>query len=345
MRPPALLRFARSWVRPAFAEGVEVAALSCPSGNAKTHLAGRPATLTITPGSPLWQRGIETLAVSASLEQSSVLLGFTREALGARGEAEYRWLDSGQRLACTHKPMGTKLCILSSSAKRAMGLSQFGLILADEPGAWGTRGGALMYHALRQSLDTRARQRVVLIGTRAPAEPGPGWPELLEAGSGPGRHVTLLAARPGEAWDSWPMIRRCNPMVNANPSLPRTILRERDEARRSDALRRAFEAFRLNRMVDVANEVLAEATEDVAASRRVVADGPLSIAPECRALARVGLAAASVASDDQGSVRLVKRRASRFHDDMAVAAVLAAGVLVRSLARRPPRRTRYALVG
>ena len=67
-----------------------------------------------------------------------------------------------------------------------------------------------------------------------------------------------------------------------------------------------------------------EATEDIAAFRRLAADGPLSIVPEGRALARVGLSEASVASDDQGSVRLVKRRASRSRDDVAVAAVLAA---------------------
>ena len=481
-QPPglAVLPFARSWVRSAFAEGIEVAALSCPRGNAKTHLAGRLAALGITPGSPLWQPRIETLAVSASLEQSRVLLGFVREALGERGEVDYRWLDSGQRLACTHKATGTRLRILSSSAKRAMGLSQFGVIVADEPGAWETRGGRLMYDALRQSLGKREGQRVVLIGTRAPAEPGTWWPELLEAGNGPGRHVTLLAAPPGDPWDSWPVIRACNPMVNASATLRATILRERDEARRSDTLRRSFEAFRLNRMVDVANEVLveadawlrveardvpprlgrpivgldlggsrswsaawclwpngrsevyalapgipglgererqdampvglyrrlaadgvllvdsgrrvarpevlvdhlvgrgiapaaiycdrfllgtledvvagrwpvvprvtrwSEATEDIAAFRRLVADGPLSIVPEGRPLARVALSEASVVSDDQGSVRLTKRRGSRSRDDVAVAGVLAAGAAVRMAGKRPARRARHLLAG
>ena len=61
-----------------------------------------------------------------------------------------------------------------------------------------------------------------------------------------------------------------------------------------------------------------EATEDIAAFRRLAADGPLSITKECRALARVGLSEASVQSDDQGSVRLVKRRAARSRDDVAV---------------------------
>ena len=477
---PALLPFHRAWIRAAFAPGVAVAALSCPRGNAKTHLAARLAAQAITPGSPTFERGVEVLAVSASLEQSRVLLRFVREALGERAEADYRWLDSGQRLAATHRATGTKLRVLSSSAKRAMGLAEFSTIYADEPGSWETRGGALMYHALRQSLGKRDGQRLVLIGTRAPAEPGTWWPELLEAGSGPGRHVTVLAAPDGEPWDSWPVIRRCNPMVNASAALRATILRERDEARVTDTLRRPFEAFRLNRLVDVTNDVLveadgwlrveardvprrvgrpivgldlgserswsaawclwqngrsecyalapgipdlaereradamprglyrrladdgvllvdsgrrvsrpsvlvdhlvglgivpaviycdrfmlgtledvvagrwpvvpratrwSEATEDIAAFRRLAADGPLSIVGEGRALARVGLSEASVHSDDQGSVRLVKRRASRSRDDVAVAAVLAAGALVRMLGRQPQRRRRTALVG
>ena len=81
-----------------------------------------------------------------------------------------------------------------------------------------------------------------------------------------------------------------------------------------------------------------EATEDIAGLRRLVADGPLSIAPECRALARVGLSQAVVHSDDQGSVRLAKRRHGRSRDDVAAAGVLSVGALARGLARRAPRR-------
>ena len=54
---------------------------------------------------------MESIAVSGSLEQSRILLGFVREAL-QDVEDDYRWLDSGQRLACTHKDTGTKLRVL-----------------------------------------------------------------------------------------------------------------------------------------------------------------------------------------------------------------------------------------
>ena len=85
-----------------------------------------------------------------------------------------------------------------------------------------------------------------------------------------------------------------------------------------------------------------EATEDISGFRRLVADGPLSVTEECRALARVGLSQAVVHSDDQGSVRLAKRRHGRSRDDVAAAGVLTAGALARMLAQRPPRpRWRY----
>ena len=101
------------------------------------------------------RQGVECLSVSASLEQSRIMLGFVREALGDR-EDDYRWLDSSQRLTVTHKETRTRLRILSSSGKRAMGLAQFSTIFADEPGSWETRGGRSMWDALRQSLGEAA---------------------------------------------------------------------------------------------------------------------------------------------------------------------------------------------
>ena len=475
-----VLRFHADWIRAAFAPDIQVAALSCPRGSAKTWIAGQLAALAMRPGSPTWEPSIETLMVSASLEQSRILLGFVREAL-TDVEDQYRWLDSGQRLACTHKETGTKLRVLSSSGKRAMGLSQFSTIYADEPGSWEVRGGALMWDALRQSLGKRPGQRLLLIGTRAPSEEGSWWPSLLDGGSGPGTHVTVLTAPDSEPWDAWSTIRRVNPLVMHNEALRKTILRERDDARRDGSQQPAFEAYRLNRQVEVYKDMLvpadawrrveardvpsrqgrpivgldlgaerswsaawclwrngrsecyavcpgipdlaererqdamprglyrklhgdgvllvdeglrvsrpstlidhlveigitpevvycdrfalgtlkdavagrwpvldrvarwSEATEDISGLRRLVADGPLSIAPECRALARVGLSQAVVHSDDQGSVRLAKRRHGRSRDDVAAGAILSCGALARILLRSRPRpRLRFALAG
>ena len=218
-------------------------------------IAAELARLAMTPDSPTWEPNIEVLVVSASFEQSRILLGMVRASMGERA-ADYSWLDSGQRLACTHKATGTKLRVLSSSGKRAMGLSQFHTIFADEPASWEVRGGALMFDALRQSLGKRPGQRLFLIGTRAPALPHTWWPDLLDAGSGPGKHVQVLTAPAGEPWDTWDTIAKVNPVATVSESLRATILRERDEARRNPTMRRAFEAYRLNRPADAHSEVL-----------------------------------------------------------------------------------------
>ena len=255
-----LLPFHARWLRSAFDPAVDVAALSCPRGGGKTWLLGQLAALSLTPGSSLWEKGIEVLAVSGSLEQSRVLLQFTRAALAAT-EDQYRWLDSSQRLTVTHRATGTRLRILSSSGKRAMGLSQFSSILADEPGSWEQAGGALMWDALRQSLGKRDGQRLLMIGTKAPAPAGSWWPDFLDAGSGPGRHVTVLSAPRGEPWDSWSTAQKANPMLRHNPALARVVRRERDEARKSETMKRSYQAFRLNIHLDVTHEPLVELTD------------------------------------------------------------------------------------
>ena len=178
------------------------------------------------------------------------MLQFVREAPADR-EDEYRWLDSSQRLTVTHKASRARLRILSSSGKRAMGLVGFSTIFADEPGAWEERGGALMRDALRTSLGKQPERRLIRIGTRTPAADGSWWPTVLDTGDGPGTVVEVRSAPDDAPWDAWGTIRAVNPMVMLNASLRKTILRERDEARQNDALRPTFEAYRLNRQVDV----------------------------------------------------------------------------------------------
>ncbi len=87
-----------------------------------------------------------------------------------------------------------------------------------------------------------------------------------------------------------------------------------------------------------------EATEDIDSLRRIVRDGPLSCPKSSHSLFEASLAAARVKSDDQGSVRLVKKDSSnRGRDDVAASLVLVAGVFHRSEKNAAPRRLRTAL--
>ena len=77
-----------------------------------------------------------------------------------------------------------------------------------------------------------------------------------------------------------------------------------------------------------------EATEDVTGLRKLIADGPLSIVPQCRTLAKFSLSQAIVIEDD-GNLRVSKRRKWKSRDDVGICATLAGGALSRFLARKP----------
>ena len=87
-----------------------------------------------------------------------------------------------------------------------------------------------------------------------------------------------------------------------------------------------------------------DAAEDIRATRQQALDGPLSCEIASRGLLSASLSAALVKSDDQGSVRLVKRGSNNTaRDDVAAALVLACGLLAR--APPPQRAPRFALLG
>ena len=74
-----------------------------------------------------------------------------------------------------------------------------------------------------------------------------------------------------------------------------------------------------------------EASYDIRALRKASQDGPFTVAPDSRALLEASLSVATVKSDDQGSVRLVKRtRNNESRDDVAAALTLAAGAWARA---------------
>ena len=249
-----ILPFHAAWIRAAFEPEIQISALSVSRGNAKSWLIGNLAAQCLDPQSVLFEKGLEDLVVSGSREQSRIIMTFLREALdGFPNAHEYRIHDSPQRAWCTHVKTGTRVRVLSSSGKRAMGLVFFKRIFCDEPGSWASREGSLMWTALKTSLGKKPAQRILLIGTKSPAEVDNWWPELLEHGSMPGIHVTTLAADSDEPWDAWKTINKVNPLLKHNPDLKKTIKRELSEARKNSHLRPQFEAFRLNvhRQTDV----------------------------------------------------------------------------------------------
>ena len=103
-------------------------------------------TRALTPGDALHVPGAEYLQCAGSLDQARVVFRFIRAALEPTGD--YVWSDSHQRIGAVHRPTNTRLRVLSSNGKTAMGIVGCPLLVADEPGSWEVKGGELMQDAI-----------------------------------------------------------------------------------------------------------------------------------------------------------------------------------------------------
>ena len=82
-----------------------------------------------------------------------------------------------------------------------------------------------------------------------------------------------------------------------------------------------------------------DATEDIGAARRGGLDGLMSVTPESSRAFRMSLMETEVVGDDDGNIKLVKRRRGRSRDDLCSAFVAAAGALARQPVDRPFKMT------
>ena len=104
-------------------------------------------------------------------------------ALGGVDNTDYRFNDSVTRLAILHKASSTKLRVISSNGKSAMGIVNTRILVADEPGSWEVVGGELMANAILTSLGKPGSpMKAIFIGTLAPALNG-WWHDLVADGS------------------------------------------------------------------------------------------------------------------------------------------------------------------
>ena len=239
-----LRTFQKTFIKRALAPGVDVAALSIPRGNGKSWLAAHLLTRCLTPGDDLHVPGSEYLLCAASIDQARLCYRFIRMKLEETGE--YLFTDNSTRIGIVHRRSNTRLRVLSSNGKTAMGIVNCPLLVADEPGSWEVTGGTLMNDAIITALGKpNSPMKVVFIGTLAPATSG-WWHDLIADGSKDTTYVQSLQGET-EKWDTWAEIRRCNPLTAISPEFRKRLLAERDEARLDSRLKGRFLSFRLNR--------------------------------------------------------------------------------------------------
>ena len=238
-----LRQFQRMFIRSATAPGVDTAALSLPRGNGKSALAGHLVARVLTLGDKLFRPGAESVLCAASIEQARIVFRFARAELSPKGG--FRFMDSANRIAIIHETTGTRLRVIGSNGKTAMGLVGCPWAICDEPGAWEVNGGALLHDAIETAKGKPGSPlRAVYIGTLAPATAG-WWHDLVDDGSHGSTYVQALRGDP-EKWDQWPEIRRCNPLTAVSADFRRKLLAERDAARRDSRLKARFLSYRLN---------------------------------------------------------------------------------------------------
>ena len=193
-----LRTFQKQFVRRATAPGIDTAVLSLPRGNGKSWLAAHLLTRCLTPGDSLHVPGSEYLLCAASIEQARLCYRFIRAELEETGE--YIFIDSATRIGITHKRTFTRLRVLSSNGKTAMGIVNCPLLVADEPGSWEVNGGTLMFDAIVTALGKpNSPVRAVFIGTLAPAMSG-WWHDLIADGSNGSTYIQALQTDP-DKWD------------------------------------------------------------------------------------------------------------------------------------------------
>ena len=235
--------FQRTFIKRALSPQVDTAVLSLPRGNGKSSLAGYLAARLLTPGDDLFRAGSESVVIATTLEQARIVYRVCRDILG--DDPDYRLSDSLTKISITHKKTRTVLQVRSSNAKGALGLLNCPMVIADEPGAWGTHEGQNMYDAITTAQGKpESPLKAIFIGTIAPAADGSWWPELIAAGSVGTTYVQVLQGD-AETWDKWATIRKCNPL-STFPELRAKLLEERDSARRDTRLKSRFMSYRLN---------------------------------------------------------------------------------------------------
>ena len=221
-------------------------ALSGPRGLGKTFIAGWLLARCLTPGDSLYTAGREVVLGASTLEQARLTYGFVREWLEPTGE--YRFIDSTTRLGIVHKATNTRLRAISSNAKGSFGLVRVSVVVIDEPGALEIVGGQMLADSLFTAQGkVGSRLRVVLIGTLAPMATNSGhwWHDLINDGTKGRTHVQHFRGQL-ETWDSWPTIRKANPLINLDPHTRKVVLEERDAARLDSRLKARFLSYRLN---------------------------------------------------------------------------------------------------
>ena len=262
---PGILPFQREWLAKAFAEDIDLAALSASRGSGKTTLAGWIAACAVAPQGALHAPSGAILIVAPTTSQGREVLLAARHFLA--GVDDLRWRDSSSGIGVRHLPTASECKILAASSRSLLGYgANSAVIVFDEVGAAGSKGRAV-FDAMLTSLGKRQGQRVIALGTRSPSGPADWWPKWLSSTTGqPRTHITVLEGN-AENWRDPGEAVKANPLAAGEP-LRSVLGRERSEAESDPAALARYRSFRLNHASDpTAARVFSEAELSLVCAR------------------------------------------------------------------------------
>ena len=221
--------------------GVTTAALSVGRSNGKSWLAGKLARDYLLSD----RRDSEAVIVASSYVQAKIIYRYAVRMVRDAGHdpadrRTWHYRDSANVAVLRSQETGQAIRAISCDPKRAHG-RVFGLALMDEPAQWprGTRD------AMLSAIDTGAGKvvgsRIVALGTRPT---GAHW--FADWLAGGADFVQCHAARRDDPPYWLRTIRRANPSFNYLPALRADLLRQRDGARKDEAVRARYLALALN---------------------------------------------------------------------------------------------------
>ena len=254
---PGILPFQREWLSMAFAENIDLAALSAARGSGKSTLAGWVASTAVAPQGELHEPGGAVLVVAPTTSQGREVLLAAKRFL--EGVDDLRWRDSASNIGVRHVPTNSELRILAASSTSLLGYgANASTIIFDEIAAAGAKGRSV-FDSLLTSLGKRPGQRLLALGTRSPSGPADWWPKWLSATvDQPRTHISVLEGD-AENWRNPGEAVKANPLAAGEP-LRSVLGRERAEAESDTNALARFRSYRLNHASDpIAARVFSEA--------------------------------------------------------------------------------------
>ena len=247
-----LMPFQKRFIRGAFKNGVDTAALTCARANGKSTLIALIVTAFLLDEDTAYNADI--VVIASSFNQSRIIFDAVKRTLEETVTKEsldkgFRIQDSQNNASILRNRTGLRLRCIGSDNKRAMGL-QFFMCIADESSSWieANQKSEKQFVSISTALGKIPNSKLIAISTK-PVNTEHWFNRLLKdktTGYSQEHSVPLDC----KTIHQYRTIKKANPAIDYFPDLKAQIKRESTLARKDSNLLHSFRAYRLNQGVE-----------------------------------------------------------------------------------------------